>query len=180
MIEPFQIFDLIPKSDFLAILDEKHRYFDNTSKDSPSVDLNSDIGNFRKVIANAKIELIKRGVKNPQAVSLNFISQFNRFKMDWHKHRLTDDCDPYTNNYSNVDAGCFYISIYYPHNIYHKKSSGKLIVKKHAEDEGTAFEAVPNSIVFHNGYYGHEVNIQQMHPILVRDACFIHWIAEKG
>lgn len=180
MIEPFQIFNLIPESDFQSILEEKHRYFDNTRKESPSIDLNSDIGTFQKIIDNATNMLIEAGVKNPKAVSLNLISQYKRFKMDWHKHRLTSECDPYNNNYSNVDADCFYVGVYYPHNLYHKNTAGTLTVKQHKEDEGKTFDAVPNSIVFHNGYYGHEVAIKFIHPILVRDACFIHWISEKG
>lgn len=192
-IEPFQVFDVLSQTDFEKVLIEKTNFIKPEPGAGSTIYFNgnyneSKIGIFSTLCDTIKSILLSKNLLDPRVISLDFLSQTNRTKMKFHKHIFSPDIDPYKEhspvydpkNLFSVPYEFFWVAVYYPHNVYDKRYQGELTVKLSEDDKGKTFEAVPNSIVFHNANYGHSVFMQQTSPNYVRDSCFTHWLCKKS
>lgn len=182
-VEPFQIFNILSKEDFEKVLIEKDNYLPKTIGGSYSKLLNfkydqKQIGIFAKVCDVIRNTLISKGFENPKVTTFDFLNHVGRKFMPFHKHWIMEGVNPYEKNDSVIPYEYFWVAIFYPHNLYEKEYAGKITVRLDENTEGHTFESVPNSIVLHNGLYGHEVEIEELHPTIIRDACFTQWICK--
>lgn len=190
---PFQVLNLLSNEDFEKVLVEKNNYlntkerggFKRKFKNNSSL---NEMGIFAKVCDKIRNILIESRLSEPKIISINFLNHINRNTMSFHKHSpLPKIIDPYKeynppkNSKSPyaVPFEYFWIAIYYPHNLYDPEYAGELTVKLNENDIGEKFNAIPNSLVLHNGLYGHSVTIPKLHPTIIRDSCFTHWLCNR-
>ena len=193
-IKPFQIFDVLSQDDFTKVLTEKFNFIPK-GQGLKNIKLQlkhseQKIGVFSKLCTKIEGILTEKGFEDPKVLSIDFINQSQRKHMPFHRHWLWEGIDPYKEhkNYQPkpesigksrlaIPYEYFWIAIYYPHDLYDFDYHGTLTVKKEPEDTDVyQFKAVPNSIVMHNGLYGHEVNINKADPSKLRDSCFTEWV----
>lgn len=194
-IEPFQVFSLLDENDFSRILEEKKKYISQTYSDNKTIIRNKNysfekIGTFSKICDKVKNSLVDKGFANPTLTRVQILNHYKRNYMGFHKHRLQEFIDPYSQNNPFLQTKAesiystpfeyFWIAIYYTHNLYDKEYAGELTVRLEENDKGITFPCTPNSLILHNGLYGHEVNIPKLHPTIIRDACFTHWICDHN
>lgn len=196
-LKPFQVFDVLSQEDFERVLIEKNNYL---SKKQPGLEpgtrggLNfkfpeKEIGVFALLCDKISDILISKGFKDPDVEELFFLNQKLRKFMPFHMHRMSKHryykgsslfnenkhIDYDSKNKYDIPYEYFWIAIYYPHDIYEKDYHGKLTVRKNESSEGFEFQAVPNSLVMHNGLYGHEMERLKIDPNKIRVSCFSHW-----
>lgn len=190
-IKPFQIFDVLNQTDFERVMTERSDFLPNPHVTSANKLLNfryseKEIGIFAKVCDKIVETLIAKGFEKPKVTSIDYINHNNRTAMPWHRHWLLHSINPYdkldkkdeSKIPKTIPYEYFWIVIYYPHKLFDKDYCGKLHVNLNVDDPGYVFDSVPNSLIFHNGLYGHKVTIDKIHPDLVRNACFTHWVCK--
>ena len=186
-LEPFQIFDVLSETDFSKVLVEKNNFISDKQRSRWTKKLNfsyneKQIGIFSKVCDKIKESLILKGLVEPKVTSIDFLNHVERTHMPFHKHWMLEGLNPYDKEATNsktLPYEYFWVAIYYPHNLYEKEYAGNLIVKMEENLPGYTFDSVPNSLVLHNGLYGHEVIIEKLHPTITRDACFTQWVCKR-
>lgn len=186
--KPIQLFDILSPADFERAVIEAREHLKETKTFHKELNFHyseKSIGVFSKVCDAVTKTLSTVGFTNPKITSIDFINHGSRTKMNFHKHWLYPNINPYENfslskNKSpyNVPFEYFCIAIYYPHTCYQPEYSGELTVKLSENDIGQIFKATPNSLVIHTGVYGHEVSIPKIHPTELRTSCFMHWVCE--
>lgn len=190
-MKPFQIFDVLSKEDFEKVLCEKNNFLSTEKRGGITKKLNftyssDELGIFSKVCDRIKSTLISKGFVEPKITSIDFINHIDRNKMHFHKHSALPIINAYEEYIPPKDSKSpyavpfeyFWVAIYYPHNLNDEEYYGKLIVRLKENVDGLEFKAIPNSLVLHNGHYGHEVEIKKLHPNIIRDSCFTHWVCE--
>lgn len=189
-VPPYQIFNVLDEDSFKQVVLEKTFFIKNT-ENGYNKRLKFDyspesIGIFSKVCDKIKNSLIESGFENPKITSIDFINHVHRKTMPFHKHWMLPTLNPYgeynpvknSNSPYAIPYEYFWIAIYYPHELHDIDYAGELIVKLNHDDMGINFNAIPNSMVLHNGLYGHEVKINKLHPRLLRSACFTQWVCD--
>jgi len=181
-VEPFQILNFLDNQNFNKILIDKKQYFNSDKR----IYLNgtyseSKIGIFTAVCDSIKNVLLEKGFNNPKVLDIEYIIHVEKRKyMPFHKHNFNFYIDPYKgydpNNTFKTPFESLWVAIFYPHNITDSKFQGKLVVKKAKDDEGVSFQAIPNSIIFHNALYGHEVYFEDKDHTQFRDVWVTQWI----
>lgn len=193
--DPFQIFDVLDKKDFSSLLEEKTKNWGKTIewKNYFQVDTNSlsniKTGILKNLYTRVEETLISKGFSNPEICKFGYTNSTGRLVFDFHKHVMHPTIDSYKpydppahligkNKYA-VPFTHFWIAIFYPHDIYDPEGHGDLIVKRDKEDNNPfIFPSTPNSVVFHNGLYGHELRLKTIVPNKIRDALFTHWLCK--
>lgn len=179
-IEPFQVFDVLPIELFDRVLKEKANFKKKNIEVSSTL-LNfkyseERIGVFAHLCKSIEDILKQKTLPNPKPISIDFINHNGRTHMPWHKHWIWSGVDPYEKTPTSLPYENFWIAVYYPHDIYDPEYHGYLSVKLTENDNGYTFPAIPNSLVLHNGLYGHEVHMNKSNPSIRRDSCFTEWI----
>lgn len=144
-------------------------------------------GIFSKLFSKIEEVLKDKGFVDPVLSTVGYNSHPNRTSFYFHKHtphRLIDQYQNYIPLPESVGKSRytipfthFWIAVFYPHDLYDKDYCGNLCVKPDKDSVlEYNFPGIPNSVVFHNGLFGHEIAIKKIDPNKVRDAMFTHWL----
>lgn len=141
------------------------------------VNFQCNIDNFIKVYGepfypafeNIRKALIEIGVENPRPYTSRAYRHDDPY-LPWHKHANTFKMHP--NDY--------WITIMYLHPNWDIKHGGALRVGITEDEDLLVAECFSNSVVIHNGYYGH--GVLKIYPGFEdhRDILLIQWVSEKG
>lgn len=204
--EPFQIFDVLNEDDFSKVLEEKYNRFQNlpyigkhVKRERENSWMNyfevpvnlsyssENFGVFTKVFSKIQETLMNKGFVDPVLSTFAYTNHPKRTDFVFHKHYLHRSIDPYQNYIPRPDLigksrfaipfTHFWIAIFYPHDLYEEDYYGNLCVKD--DKDSTVeynFPGAPNSVVLHNGLFGHEVALKKLDPNKIRDAIFTHWL----
>lgn len=188
---PFQVFDVLDAQDFKKVLAEKNKVL--KSNESPTIHrtysrtyTDEGLGVFSKLRNKLSAILTNTGFIDPTMILIESLDHDGRTMMHFHKHRFHANIDPYEVYDPKLDPSdmyavpfeYFWVAIYYPHNIHGLEYHGQVTVRLDVDAPGYTFDAVPNSVVFHNALYGHEVRRDNSHPKLKRDSCYSHWVCK--
>lgn len=132
-----------------------------------------DIEGFRVIYPDIFIKLLyaiqnklkENGLTNPKPYISRTYAR-NDIK-EWHKHVIYGDN-------KNLD----YCVIYYMHPNWDTKNGGRLNVSKTPSVPYKSFDCLSNSLVAHNGRYGHSVDFLNKNYEGSRDIFLSHWIVE--
>lgn len=148
-------------------------YAYSTSKEA-ILNLNEDIEHyvpiigepFAKVLRATRDFLIENDVKNPRPYSIR--TYRNNKTMRWHRHTMMP----------NIRRQNFFVALYYLHPNWDVSYGGDLKVGL-AEDESIlTVPCYSNSIVIHDGFYGHGVDHLKLGYEGDRDVFTAHWISD--
>jgi hypothetical protein len=122
---------------------------------------------FYPAFKNIENLLSEVGVVNPRPYSARAY-RHNNPHIPWHKHTLS----------LSVKPSKFWITIFYLHPNWDMKYGGGLRVGLSDTENLFVFDCLSNSVVMHNGYYGH--GVLKVHPGFEgnRDILLIHWISD--
>jgi len=121
---------------------------------------------FVKTIYAIQDALKSFGVNNPKCY-MSRAYRNNQITV-WHKHSKPDNCKP-----SN-----FWVTIMYLHPNWDTSFGGDIEIGIIEQEPIYKFPCYSNSIVAHNGYYGHAVNYLKSGYVGDRDILLNHWISE--
>lgn len=153
--------------------DSNHFFSYLTSKESV-VNLNYDIENFvpvlgepfAKVLSAVKKFMLEQGIKNPKPYSVR--AYRNNKVIRWHRHTMP----------TNVHRKNFYVGIYYLHPNWDTSFGGALKIGLSDQETLLLAPCYSNSLVLHNGYYGHGVDELKLGYEGNRDIFLNHWITD--
>lgn len=148
----------------------------STSKDA-IVNLQCNIDNFIKIYGepfypifkNIQDALIDVGVDNPRPYTARAYRHNNPY-IPWHKH----------SNVFKIKPADLWITIFYMHPDWDVKYGGGLRVGLVDDEDLLIADCLSNSVVMHNGYYGH--GVLKIHQGFEgdRDILLIQWVSENG
>lgn len=185
-IKPFQIFDFLEYPTFLEIVNTNskmlpahHTMFLEPLNNRFPVER---LGPFSKLGEKIRTFMVEYGFKNPRVNRIGIITN-NRKHVPFHLHPSLGNMNPILRE----EKGKFitppersFVAVYYCHNFKETKYQGVLGVKKHAEDKtGYTFPATPNSLIIHNGTFGHDADVEELHPTEKRYSCYTHWVIDE-
>lgn len=147
-----------------------------TSKEA-IVNYQCNIDNFIKVYGDSFYPIFKGiqdalvdiGVENPRPYTARAY-RHNNPNIPWHKH----------GNIFKVKPSDFWVTIFYLHPNWDPKHGGGLRVGAIDTEDLLIAECLSNSVVIHNGYYGH--GVLKIHPGFEgdRDILLVQWVSEQG
>lgn len=178
---PFQLFDIVDQKTFQALQTDIKRLLPH------HIDMflepifnvrNKRIGAFSDVCVRVQEIMIERGFDDPKINRIGVIKN-NRTHVPFHLHPSLGNMNPLLREEFGkyvIPAERSYCAVYYCHDIHERKYQGTLGVKRHAEDtNGYQFPAIPNSLIIHNGTFGHDADVEELHPDISRSSCYTHW-----
>ena len=205
-IKPFQIFNVLDRTDFAKVQEDKAKFFYNNVPpqkrilENPGdnsgefyIRLNfkhspEKIGVFSKLCNKIQNILVEKGFEDPLVSRLGYLNHYERPYMSYHRHvpvmwenygLETEIKDRLGKSRFAIPLQYFWIAIYYPHELYDKHYQGYVNVKLSKYDKKSyKFPSAPNSLVLHNGLYGHEVFLDKVGKDKMRDSCFTEWLCK--
>ena len=181
---PYQVFNLVDddtfqslEKDIIRLLPGKVDMFLEPIK---TFDRNR-IGNFATVCEQIYQLMISRNFKNPKINRIGIIKN-NRKHVPFHLHPSLGTMNPILRKDFGkhvIPLERAFVAVFYCHNIPEPKYQGVLGVKRFAKDRtGFTFPATPNSIIIHDGTYGHDADVEEIHPSISRSSCYTHWTVD--
>ena len=151
---------------------EDPKFYDYKSSKEGILNLQFNIENFIKILGkpfnpafiSIQNSLIEIGVKNPRPYSARAY-RHNNPNIPWHKHA----------NVFKLKPSNFWITIMYLHPNWDIKYGGALRVGLIESDDILVADCISNSVVMHNGYYGHGVKKVLSGFEGDRDILLVHW-----
>jgi hypothetical protein len=202
-VDPFQIFDVLDKTSFHQLLEKKYDNYglgktsvftiDDPWKNYFETDIDEvtrdRVGIYSKIYNRVEEALISKGFSNPEICKFGYTNSTGRMEFAFHKHIMHPSINSYKPYIPHEDKigkdkfavpfTHFWVAIFYPHDVYEKEGHGDLYVKRDKEDTNPyVFPSVPNSIVLHDGNFGHELKFTKVVPNKIRDAIFTHWLCK--
>lgn len=110
--------------------------------------------------------LVENGVNNPKPYMAR--AYRNNQTTEWHMHTKPD----------HVKHSKFWVTIYYLHPNWDIQYDGAIEIGMLPTEPVGKFNCLSNSMVAHNGYYGHGVNNLKFGYEGDRDILIAHWISE--
>ena len=120
---------------------------------------------FTNILYAIQKVLINNDLKNPRPYNCRAYRHNKTIK--WHKHA-----------HKGIKARNFWLSIYYMHPNWDTKYGGKLNIGLTEKDTVQTFDCLSNSVVIHNGYYGHSVDELKLGYEGDRDIFLAHWMTD--
>lgn len=194
MVNIFYNANLLPNVEFNDLISYKDNVVNKRDKsviiqENGEVDVTDDRKTFMGSILNYQftIEGFEPYIGSP------FISLMHKIK-DWLESNSILDPKPYMvrcyrNNQntlwhrhgvlSNTSPKNHWVVIYYMHPNWDMKYGGKLNVSLVESEPMYSFDTTSNSIICHNGYYGHSVNDIKLGYEGNRDLFLSHWVTKQ-
>jgi hypothetical protein len=119
-----------------------------------------------KVMFSIKDLLLENGVNNPKPYMARCYR--NNIVTPWHKHGVP----------KGVKPSKFWVAIYYMHPNWDSAFGGNIKVGLTEKETVLDLECTSNSVVMHNGYYGHGVEKLRLGYEGDRDIFLTHWVNE--
>lgn len=122
---------------------------------------------FYPAFANIQKLLTNAGIKNPRPFNARAYRHNNPY-IPWHRHTVL----------KNYKPSGYWITIYYLHPNWDVAYGGALRVGLDEITDILVANCISNSVVIHNGYYGH--GVQKVLPGFEgdRDILLIHWLSD--
>jgi hypothetical protein len=139
------------------------------------------IGNFAKVCEKVQEVMLSHNFKNPKITRIGIIRN-NRKHVPFHLHPSVGTMNPKLREEFGkhiIPLERAFVAVFYCHDIHEAKYQGVLGVKKFVGDPGAfSFAAIPNSLIIHDGTYGHDADVEELHPSISRSSCYTHWTTD--
>lgn len=118
---------------------------------------------FVKVLDAIKQVMIENNLESPKPYMCR--AYRHNVNIRWHKHGFPKFLKPHQ----------FWLSIFYMHPNWDTKYGGKLHIGQTEQEVLHTFDCLSNSVVLHNGYFGHSVNDLILGYEGDRDIFLTHW-----
>lgn len=155
-------------------LEDSNNFFSYEVSKEAIINLNDDIEHFipvlgepfRKAFDAIEKSLLDFEVKNPKPYSARCYR--NNKKMRWHRHTMRE----------SLKRQNFWVAIYYLHPNWDINYGGDLQVGLSDQEVILNAPCLSNSLVVHNGYYGHGVESLTLGYSGDRDIFLTHWVSD--